>query len=416
MAVTTVQSNNKLIQFTRDINREFVRQNLFSPYMGEGLDAIIRVRQELKSGGEQMNIPLVTKLSGIGKSTGTLAGAEERIDNYGMRVWIDWFRHAVVTTKAENQKDSADIFGEAKSLLSDRGKELQRDELIAGFMAIPSESAPANLGTEEGQRVNGVQWELATSAQRTAWLADNQDRVLFGNAVSNHQSGTTLASFGSAISVVASVKLTSTTVQMLKRRAELCSPKIRPYKTRDGYEYYVLFAGTYAFRDAKNDAVIYQANRDARPRDVDSNPIFQDGDLVYDGVIIRKVPEISTFVDNTWTGMATAAGTWGGSSTQSASSSSGRTEPVFLCGQQAAVVAYGQMAKPTFRKEDDYGFITGTGIEMAYGVGKMFKKGSMYVAPSVLNSSASGNNTGGGASSLTQWGVVTGFFYAAKDS
>jgi hypothetical protein len=30
---------------------------------------------------------------------------------------------------------------------------------------------------------------------------------------------------------------------LLKRRAELCSPKIRPYKTRDGYEYYVLFAG-----------------------------------------------------------------------------------------------------------------------------------------------------------------------------
>ena len=29
MAVTTIQTNNKLIQFTRDINREFVRQNLF---------------------------------------------------------------------------------------------------------------------------------------------------------------------------------------------------------------------------------------------------------------------------------------------------------------------------------------------------------------------------------------------------
>jgi hypothetical protein len=37
------------------------------------------------------------------------------------------------------------------------------------------------------------------------------------------------------------------------------------------------------------------------------------------------------------------------------------------------------MAKPTFRKEDDYGFITGTGIEMAYGMAKMFKKGTMYI-------------------------------------
>ena len=89
MAVTSIQSNNKLIQFTRDINREFVRQNLFSPYMGEGLDAITRVRQELKQGGEQMNIPLVTKLLGAGKGVGVLAGAEERIDNYGMRLWLD---------------------------------------------------------------------------------------------------------------------------------------------------------------------------------------------------------------------------------------------------------------------------------------------------------------------------------------
>jgi hypothetical protein len=79
-----------------------------------------------------------------------------------MRVWLDWWRHAVVTTKAESQKDSADIFGEAKPLLSDRGKELQRDELIQGLLALPSESAPTNLGTELGQRVNGIQLDGST--------------------------------------------------------------------------------------------------------------------------------------------------------------------------------------------------------------------------------------------------------------
>ena len=84
-------------------------------------------------------------------------------------------------------------------------------------------------------------------------------------------------------------------------------------------------------------------------------------------MIVRLVPEISLFVTNVWgsptTGNLLLAG-----------NGSTRVEPVFLCGQQAAVIAYGQMAKPTFRKEDDYGFITGTGIEAAYGVGKMFKK------------------------------------------
>ena len=43
MALTTVQSNNKLVQFTKEINREFVRANLFSPYMSEDMNAIIRI-------------------------------------------------------------------------------------------------------------------------------------------------------------------------------------------------------------------------------------------------------------------------------------------------------------------------------------------------------------------------------------
>jgi hypothetical protein len=51
------------------------------------------------------NIPLVTRLKGVGVSTGTLVGNEEAIDDYGMRVWLEWARNAVVTTKAEKQKD-----------------------------------------------------------------------------------------------------------------------------------------------------------------------------------------------------------------------------------------------------------------------------------------------------------------------
>jgi uncharacterized protein DUF4043 len=113
MAVTTVQSSNKLIKYTQEINREFVRESLFSPYMGEDVTSIIRRRFDLKNGGEQMNIPLVTRLAGTGTGSGTLAGNEEKIDNYGMRVWLDWARHAIVTNKAEQQKDSAEIFGAA---------------------------------------------------------------------------------------------------------------------------------------------------------------------------------------------------------------------------------------------------------------------------------------------------------------
>jgi hypothetical protein len=380
MAVTVTDTNNKLIRFTQDINREFVRENLFSPYMSEGLTAIIRIRNELKAGGEDMNIPIVTRLQGTGVATTTLVGNEEKIDNYGMRLRMEWARHAVVTTKAEAHKDSADIFGEAKPLLSDWGKELQRDELIAAFMALPTETLPTSSG---GIRVNGIQYDLASTAQRNTWQNDNTDRILYGEKTSNLVAGNHV---NSLLTVgPTNGKFTAANLSLLKRIALNADPHLRPFKTDDGYEYYVAFAGTNPFRDLKID--LQTVNKDARPREQPGlqNPIFQDGDQMYDGVIVRQVPEISRFVTNVWTNLLTAG------------VGSARVEPVFLCGQQAAVFGWGQMAKPTFRKEDDYGFITGTGIEMAYGVAKMFKKHP---------------NTG---TALKQWGVVTGFFASASD-
>jgi hypothetical protein len=378
MAVTTVQTNNKLVAYTKEINREYVRGNLFSPYMGTALNSIIRIKHDLKAGGEEMNIPLVTRLQGAGVSTGTLVGNEEQIDNYGMRVRLDWARHAVVTNKAESQKDSADIFGEAKPLLSDWGKELQRDELISAFMALPSETLPST-----GTRVNGIQYDLATAGQRNTWNAANSDRIVYGNSTANYNAthATALANCDTT-----NDKATASNLALLKRVAMGASPKIRPFKTDSGYEYFVAFAGINTFRDIK--ASLETINKDARPREqmgVDKNPLFQDGDQIYDGIIIRQVPEISSFVTNVWTTLKTAG------------NGSARVEPVFLCGQQAAAFAWGQMAKPTFRKEDDYGFVTGTGIEMAYGVSKIFKKHP---------------NSG---SNLVQWGVATGFYASATD-
>jgi N4-gp56 family major capsid protein len=386
MAVSYVQDNNKLVQYVKEINREFVRENLFSPYMGTALTSIIRIRQELKAGGEQMNIPLVTKLRGKGKGAGTLVGNEDKIDNYGMRLWIDWARNAVTMKKNEQQKDSANAFGEAKPLLSDWGKERQRDDLIAAFMALPSESPPSGLGGDDGQTVNGVLYENATATQRNTWNADNSDRILYGNAIANYNAthATALANITAAAGKSSAVALT-----LAKRMAETSVPAIRPFKTVDGYQWYVYFAGSNEFRDLQNDADIKAANTNARAREgsgIDKNPLFQDGDLLYDGIIIRKVPEISMFVTNVWTSLLTAGNT------------SARIEPGFLCGQQAAVIGWGQMAKNTERTETDYGFITGVGVEMAYGASKMFKKHPMD------------------GTALKQWGVFTHFVAAAQDA
>ena len=113
-------------------------------------------------------------------------------------------------------------------------------------------------------------------------------------------------------------KCTAPNLSLLKRVAMGANPRIRPYKTRSGYEYFVAFAGLNTFRDLK--ISLETVNKDARPREgrevngAPDNPLFQDGDQLYDGVIVRLVPEISLFVTNVWTSLKTAGngGTAGG--------------------------------------------------------------------------------------------------------
>lgn len=383
MANTTPQSNNKLVQYRKELIKEYVRENMFSPYMGSSMNSIIRTIYDNKKGGEQVNIPIVTSLKGTAKSAGTLTGNEEAINNYGMRAWVDWARHAVATTDADEQKDSADIFGEAKPLLSDWGKELQRDEIIEAFASIPSESAPTGLGSTNGQRVNGITYAAATTAQLNAWAVDNSDRILYGNAVGNYSGvhATDIAKIDATAD-----KFTSASVSLMKRVAKLANPRIRPYKTKDGYDYFVIFAGTTCFRDLKTSLATVQQN--ALPRSKD-NIIFQAGDLEYDGCIIREVPEIDAFVDNIWTSSIDGNLKTGGDS-------SGRVAPVFLAGQSAIAMPWAKMPVPTFRDQTDYQWIKGAGVKMCYGVAKIFQKDSN--------------------SDLTQWGVVNGFFSAPADA
>jgi hypothetical protein len=156
-------------------------------------------------------------------------------------------------------------------------------------------------------------------------------------------------------------------VSLAKRMAKNASPAIRPFRLEDGREYFVMFAGARSFRDLKNDSVMINANRDARAREgggMNSNPLFQDGDLIYDGVIVRQIEEISTLI--TTSSLFVAAG-----------GSSISVEPNFLCGQQAMAVAWGQEPQPITEMTADYRFRPGIAIEELRGISKMhFATGS----------------------------------------
>jgi len=386
MASTVTQANNKLVVFRKEIFREYVRENLFSPYMGTAMNSIFRIVPDLdkggKNGGEQINVPLMARLQANAIGVGPMVGNEEALDNYGMRLWIDWVRNAVKINNAEEQKSSVDLFAEAKPMLSDWGKELQRDEICDALYALPSESAPAGLGSSNGQRVNGILFDSATAAQRNTWITDNVDRIQLGNSNTSNLSA---GNFAASLANIASGQLISGALLMtMKRRAKKANPRIRPFRLKEnGTEWFVLFVGQEQFRDLANDTDIKTANQNSRAREnmgYMKNPIFVDGDLLYNGIIIREIPELSLRLPTFY---------------QTAGASSIQLAPAFMCGQQAAAWCWGRMPTPTFLKEDDYQFNRGTGVKMAYGIGKLAKK------------NAAGN--------FKEWGVFTGFFPAVAD-
>jgi hypothetical protein len=217
-----------------------------------------------------------------------------------------------------------------------------------------------------------------SAANRNAYNAANTDRLLFGKLVSNY-SATWATAMGNLDTT--DDKCTVAAMSLMKRIAKLADPHIRPFKSKVGQEYFVAFHGSRTFRDLKADTTMTQANRDARPRDVADNPIFQDGDMIYDGIIHREVPEIDAIAQNT-------GGTY---SLDAVGAASADVRPVFLCGAQAVGIAWGQEPTPRTDTRKDYEFRPGVAIEELLGVKKLAFNG-------------------------VQQGMVSGFFCAAADS
>jgi hypothetical protein len=139
--------------------------------------------------------------------------------------------------------------------------------------------------------------------------------------------------------------------------ARAAQPAIRPFRVESNgaKEFFVMFCNSRAFRDLKRDTAMLNANREARPRDVAENPIFQDGDLLYDGIIFREIPEIPQVSNGTI-----------------------ECAPNFLCGAQAVGVAWGQEPRSVVSGEDDYGFEYNVGIEECRSTAKFVYNGKQH--------------------------------------
>jgi hypothetical protein len=403
MADTVNNVNVELIKFRRKVSTTFLRKSRFDRYMGSSPNNIIVRVTDLAGDGKQINVPLVDQLRSDGVATSALVGAEEQIDNYGMPLWADWARNATTWLKSTAKESSISIREVATPSLDRWTKRIRRDDMVDTLLSIPTAVIPANYHVGAGARVNGLKWKDATAGNRNSWLTANNDRVVFGHLLSNTVAGnvaSSLANVGSAAD-----KMTAATGLLLKRQAQQTTalaswPAISPYMVEeDDQEWFVCFLGSRPMRDLAADPAMYNANKDARERESNptkSNPIFTGSHLVKDGIIYREIPEIDTrYIIGTGTPAAPNGPLAG------VGASSVDVSPVLMCGASAFAYVIGQMPRPTQRKEDDYDFRTGVGIEMQFGYGKVAK------APT---------GQAGTIGNLKDWGVVTGFVASPPDA
>lgn len=366
MAQTQLNTQSRIQKWSADFFMEYVRDTAFMPYMGDsggsGVMKPILTKYELTSGGKTINMPFIEKLDGAGvRGTNTLEGNEEALGNYNQQVTVNWNRHAVSIPKPEQHWTEMDLLRAGKMGLKTWASEGLRDDIISGLWAFDDDSILRGVDADDqdtAARTPLAFYNAYLEATKDAWLAANSDRFLFGNAVSNHSANDHSAALG-AIDTTAD-RLTAAHVSLAKQVAREADRRIRPTKQSIsmGRDYFVYFVGSRGFRDLKADDPIVNANRDARPRNVDSNPLFQDGDLIWDGVVIREIPEIPVL--------------------SGVGDSSSDVQAGFFCGAQALAVAWGQKPKAVFSKADDYGFVKKPGIEECRGVAKMVFNGVQH--------------------------------------
>lgn len=362
MAQTYAVSGLTPQQWDSEFFTDYVRSSRFKRYMGTDEGSIIQLKEDLaKKKGDSVTFALVNELVGDGVTGNqTLKGNEERLGSRSHKVTVDVLRHAVAVDDWDVQKSVIDLRNAAKTQLREWAQKKLRDGITNAL----------------GQ-IDGVNYTSSSAAQRNTWTANNSDRVLFGLTTSNYN-----ATFATAIGgLSAGEQCSPNALSLMKRLAQAGSPKIKPVYVREmDQEWYVVFIGPKAWRDLTEDNpttnVLTLANRDARVRGVD-NPLFTGDSLVWDGMILRELPEIAAL--------------------DVSGSAGARIEPVYLCGAQAVGLAWAQRTKST-TDTDDYEFLHGVGVQEIRGIEKL--------------------RFGTGASDLTtpkDHGIVTGFFAAAND-
>jgi hypothetical protein len=278
-----------------------------------------------------------------------LRGNGESIGNYSWDTNPTYYRHAVEFNKEDLEKTNLALMSEARPLLLEWAMAATRDRQIQAMFAPYDGTTYANL-------------DDASEAVKDAWLVTNLARTQFGAYASGGSAGATDHSADLGQLDASADKFTYTSLRQMRRLAEDADPHIHPLKTDQESEVYVVFAGSVAFRDFRASLDTINQNADLRGMKITSggNVLARDGDMFFEGCIIRKVPEIGTLLSGTGKPLATAG------------ASSVRVEAVALCGRQALVHGMGQAPEIVVDRDFDFQFRPAVAVELKEDVKKAF--------------------------------------------
>ncbi len=359
MADSRVATGLTVEQWDDKFFTEYLTENRFAGEMGTSESSIIQVKENLtKKAGDRVNYALVNRLTQdavTGRSV--MEGNEEDMASRSYEQSVNKRRNAVRFAEVDEQFSAISLREASKSVLKDWSLK-DTEELIIQALAS----------------INGTNFADADSTARDAWLADNTDRVYFASGYAGATHATGLLEQDTS-----NDKLTASDISAMKYKARVtANPKVRPIRSEDnGRHYYMLYVDPRCFRDLKTDTAFSQVQREVS-LEMENNRLFKGGDLLWDGVIIKEVPEMYDVLGD-------AMANLGDSSTTEIGCA-------FLCGAQAIAAAYARRWKST-TEEFDYGDKHGVEISSIYGIGKMqFGSGTTDTAD------------------LKDHGVITGYF------
>lgn len=361
MADSFVAAGLTVEQWDDKFFTEYLTENRFASEMGTDEASIIQVKENLmKKPGDRINFALVNKLTNAAVTgRNVLEGNEEDLATRSFEVVVNKRRNAVRVAEIDEQFSAISLRNAGKAVLKDWSLKDTEKMIIQALASI-----------------NGTAYADVSESVKDEWLVDNADRVLFGAATA----GYTDHSADLSLLDTTADKLTAVAVTKMKYMARVtANPKIRPIRSEEnGRHYYILYCDPRCFRDLKADATITQAQREVN-LELENSRLFKGGDLLWDGVIIKEVPEMFDEL-----------------ATPLTNKGAGGTDEVgcaFLCGAQAIGAAY---AKRWRSKEQtfDYGDKHGVAIEAIYNIAKM----------------QFGSNATSERGDLKDHGVVTGYF------